>query len=245
VKLINTFSKLNNMKQIIKLIMAMLVFANVAGISFAQIPGKIYQPGDTIIMDGMSCVIYKVDETGMHGTAMSPFARTEKQLDKLKKQTIKHFKKEIKKGKATQEDMNVYLACVNNIKQIPIIVKEKAKKGGAIFRIDDWSSKIPQGWRIPSTKDAEDFATFYCGGLGKDYAIKVKFLLKYKDLTTDIFASHLISSVAFYGIIVSDSYNPSDVKFLQKWHQNATFKDWFQLNDKFVGKELTVAVKDF
>lgn len=231
------------MKQIIKLIMAMLVFAN-AGNSFAQIPGKIYQPGDTIIMDGMSCVVYKVDETGMHGTAMSPYARTEKQLDKLKKQFIKRFNKEIKKGKATQDDMNVYLACVNNIKQIPIILKEKAKQG-AIFRIDEWSSKIPQGWRIPSTKDAEEFATFYCGGIGKDNAIIVKFVLRHKELATDILARDILIQVAFRGMIISDSYNPSDVKFLQRWEQKATAKNWFEIKDKFLGSEVTVAVKDF
>ncbi len=223
----------------------MLVVVFTTDNCFAQIPGKIYQPGDTIIMDGMSCLVYKVDETGMHGTAMSPYARTTKQLDKLKKQTIKYYEKEIKKGRATQDDMNVYIASVDSLKQIPVVAVEKGKKG-KIYRVDDWSSKIPQGWRIPSTKDAEDFAIFYCGGLGKDNGIKsIKFLKKPNELTTDRSARDILLNVVFYGMIVSDSNNPSDVKFLQRWTQKFSFKEWFELKDKFIGKEKTVAVKDF
>ncbi len=230
------------MKQIIKLIMAMLIVAFTVDNCFAQIPGKTYQPGDTIIMDGMPCLVYKVDETGMHGTAMSPCARSTKELDKIKKRSIKYFEKEIKKGKATQDDMSLFITGVDRSKQIPFIAEEKGK-GGKIYRVDDWSSKIPQGWRIPSTKDAEDFATFYCGGLGKDNGMGLKFLNKAFELTTDIFVRNNLLLVASNGMIVSDSNNPSDVKFLQKW--NKSFKYWFELKDEFLGTEKTVAVKDF
>ncbi len=71
----------------------------------------------------------------------------------------------------------------------------------------------------------------------------LKFLNKAFELTTDIFVRNNLLLVASNGMIVSDSNNPSDVKFLQKW--NKSFKYWFELKDEFLGTEKTVAVKDF
>ncbi len=232
------------MKQVFRVIMALLSIAFSANDSFSQIPGKIYQLGDTIILDGMSCLVYKVDYTGMHGTAMSPYARSNKELEKLKKQSIKHFEKEIKNGKATKEDMEIYLSNLSSLAQIPVMVVEKGKKG-KIYRVDDWSTQIPYGWRIPSTKDAEEFATFYCGGLGKDNGIKYKFTMKAKELTIDPFARANLIQVAFNGMIISDSNMPADVKFLQRWMQQISGKMWFEIKETYIGKEKTVAVKDF
>lgn len=232
------------MKQTFRVILALLSIAFSANVSFSQIPGKIYQPGDTIILDGMSCLVYKVDDTGMHGTAMSPYARSVKKLEKLKKQTIKRFEREIKNGKATKEDMEIWLTHFNSSAQIPFLWVEKAKKG-IIFRVDDWSTLIPNGWRIPSTKDAEEFATFYCGGIGKDNGIKFTFLSKTYKLTIDPLARENLLEVANNGMIISDSNMPKDVKFLQRWYQKLSGKHWFEIKEKFIGKEKTVAVKDF
>lgn len=232
------------MKGICKLLLAILSVVLYTTDSMGQIPGKIYQPGDSIIIDGMSCLVYKVDDTGMHGTVMSPYMVTPKVLEKDKKKTIKDIEKEIKKGKATQEDLDVALAHYNTLKKFPVITREREGKG-TIYKVDEWSKQIPEGWRIPSTKDAEEFATFYCGGIGKEHGIKFKFLAKAYELTTAKLTKSNLLQVANYGIIVSDSNQPKDVKFLPRYWNKRTGNMWFELKDKFVGTELTVAVKDF
>ncbi len=232
------------MKQIVKLSLAILSVAVFYIDGAGQILGKIYQIGDTIILDGIPCLVYKVDETGLHGTAMSPYARSSKEIEKMKKKTLKHYEKEIKKGNATPEDMNDWLTNFSSQWQIPVITVEKVN-GGRVYRVENWSKQIPHGWRIPSTKDAEEFATFYCGGVGRSYGIKYTFVNKANSLTTDPLLRSSLTQIAFYGMIVSDSYNPADVKFLQRLHSKGTGKSWFELEASFVGSEKTVAVKDF
>lgn len=210
----------------------------------AQITGKIYQLGDTITIDGIKSIVFKVDDSGMHGTAMSPYAMTQKELDKLRKQFVKQLEKEVKKGNSTEAEMNKALSDFDNQTRLPVINTEKRKKG-RVFKVDEWSKQIPEGWRIPSKQDASDFATFYCGGLGSDHGIKFKFLMRSKDLTSDLMSQANLMMIAFYGMIISDSYDPSDVKFLQRWSKKINGKEWFEIRDKFVGSEKTVAVKDF
>lgn len=232
------------MKQIVKFILVLIsvVFSTTDGIG--QIPGKIYQLGDTIILDGITCLVYKVDETGMHGTAMSPNAKSTKELEKMKKKALKRFEKEIKKGNATPEDMNTWLSEFRYQELIPVIAFENGKRGRT-YRVDEWSKQIPQGWRIPSTRDAEDFATFYCGGIGKSNAIAFKFLGRALKLTTDPSIQSNLFQLVENGMIVSDTNEPKDIKFLQRWFQKLTGKEWFELRDSYIGKEKTVAVKDF
>lgn len=232
------------MNKSFKLIMTILVITLLHDNCIAQIQGKIYSPGDSVVIDGIPSIVYKVDESGLHGTAMSPFARTSKEIDKLKKQFAKHYEKEIKKGNATQAELEFSLACIDSLSNIPIVPIEKAKQG-KIYHVDDWSKSVPLGWRIPTIKDAEDFAVFFCGGLGKEYGKKYTFVSQASKFSSDPLIRSSLTMVVFYGIIVSDSDKPSDVRFLQRYTQRLSGKDWFEIKDTFIGKEKTVAVKDF
>lgn len=232
------------MKQVFKLFLVILSVTFFAGDSIGQTPGKIYQLGDTVNIDGLSCLVYKLDETGMHGTALSPFAKTTEKLEKEKKKTIKSFEKAIKKGKATQEELDEWLANFDSQVKIPIITKRKGTKG-LVYEVDAWSEKAPQGWRIPTSRDVEDLTTFICGGLGKNNGVTFSLIKKVNGLTADQFARSNLLSAVFYGMIVSDSNNPADVKFLQRFSQTLTMKEWFELKDTYTGNELTFAVKDF
>lgn len=207
----------------------------------AQIPGKTYQPGDSIILDGMICLVYKVDDSGMHGSAMSPRVADSKHFEKTKKNTIKYFEKEIKKGNAIQADLDVALMSIEKASKLPQM--EVTKKH--VYKVDEWTKLLPNGWRIPSSDDANDFATFYCGGLGKDYAIKVKFLMKATELTKNPLLQDILLYISQRGMIISDSCKPEDVKFMQRYQQKMSMKDWFQIDDLPIGNEQLVAVKDF
>lgn len=233
------------MKQILRLILAVMIVIMASHNAFSQIPGKIYQLGDTLVMDGMSCLVFHVDDSGMHGSVMAPYVRTEKELEKAKKEGSKHFEKEIKKERATDADLVLWQSTFEGLSRFSEIKKEKVKGGGFVFHVCEWLTQIPFGWRAPSKQDAEAFATFYCGGLGKENGIKSKFTSPVNELVPDeIWRKNLIYLI-YKGMIVSDSGISDDVQFLHQIFVPLKSISYLELRESFIGTEKTVAVRDF
>lgn len=205
----------------------------------AQVEGKVYATGDTVIMDGMNCIVIKTDETGMHGKAISPIGRTRKEIDKLKASILKDGEKRIKKGETTREEVDAYVAQAEANSKLPRIIRVKDT-----YQTGAWLNQIPSGWRLPSTEDAEDFAIFYCGGIGKDHSVKNMYK---KNMCSDKLAQETLIQLAFAGFICYD-YQHQDIKFLRQWKTGRLelpVKFWLEIKDKYAGTEKTIAVKEF
>lgn len=234
------------MKNLVKSLFVMMIAIVVTSTVNAQIPGKIYYPGDTIKMDDVTFLVFKVDDTGMHGSALSPYARSSEAIEKLKKKTLKKLKKNVKKGEMTQDELDDRILQIEAIHKIPFVPIEDSKNGYD-FRVDNWYKEAPQGWRLPTSKDAEDFAVFFCGGLGMNNA-KFNLLGQPKKVTSDeLHQSNLFDIIFKSGMIVCDSDKPDDVRFMARYITNGFkgFKDYLEIKDTFRAGVLTVAIKDF
>lgn len=213
-----------------------MLFGSTAAI--AKIPGKSYAPGDTMHVDGIIATVVSVDNTGLRGKVISPYARTPKKMEKEKKKIIKFIEKEIKKGKATQEDLDNAISYYQGAEQIPVLYT--TKKG--IFCIEDWYKEVPDGWRLPNEDDASDFAKLFCNGIGKEYNIGFNILKKIQDLVIDSFARQNFANLVLFGFYVE---KPS-FGYLKRWERAfPTIRTWFQIDKKGNGVQLTVAFKDF
>ncbi|MDE7462669.1 MAG: hypothetical protein K2M88_05860 [Muribaculaceae bacterium] len=232
------------MKKFIKPLLAIVVM-----IAFglpdlhARVPGKTYQIGDTIMMDGMIGMVYRVDETGLHGSVLSPNGLSENQIEKQNASVQKALAKAVKEGTLTEEQKKEALAFSFNLYQLPSIPEEKAKKG-KVFRVDTWSESIPAGWRLPSSQDAEEIISLLTGGIGSDYKVgSIKLDKRVSEITSDPVSQSRLRLIILGGLIIGEDTDPSKVKFVQP--MSRTMSKWFVVNDKFNGSESTFAVKDF
>lgn len=219
-----------------KLIVIMLI-AFLPMFAYGKIAGKAYAPGDTIQVDGIYGVVFVSDQSGKNGKALV-MGVSDAEKAKKEKSFAKDYQKMWKKGKISDAEYEHASEIISAWLGIPEIENSNGR-----YAISDWESKLPSGWRLPSKQDAEDFAVFYCGGIGKDYGIKGTFVPKSQKLTSDHIGKWMLMQIAFSGFICGDSQQ--DFCFLQRWSQQLTAKDWFQFNEKYLGKEKTVAVVDF
>lgn len=207
----------------------------------AQVEGKVYALGDTINLDGMNCLVYKVDETGMHGTAImmvySPYW-----LEGTIEMITDEGAKKIKKGKMTQEDLDAQIASLEARSKIPVITKTKEGQTYT-FHLDKWVKKLPKGWEFPTLADAEDFATFYCGGIGKKHSMGTLAMFKAaKKLTADPVWQNDLPQMTYNGILCGDNA----VTFLhQKKDKALGVKAWLDFDSKTNGREETVIIRKF
>jgi hypothetical protein len=230
-------------------ITAVLTMIFVSICTFAQSPGKVYALGDTIVLDGITSLVFKLDATSQHGTAMSPIACSDEQNEKRLLLLEKSYQKSLRKKEITEEEYNALIlnlkAEIEARKQIPII-EHKREKNGTTFFVDVWEEKLPAGWRLPSLVDAENFATFFCGGLGKSYAKGATFTVLGNKLNSNGYFKQDLFDIAQNGFICGKNSTPEGVRFLQRWEQRLpVLKQWFVIDEKFTGYEKTVGVKDF
>lgn len=225
------------------LIVTALVCAQSAS---AHIIGKNYMPGDIIMIDGIESLVFHVDDTGLHGKAMNIcWPDVPGDLQKSLKKAKSRYEKKIKKGEMTEEQMNNNLSIIENAFRIP---EPKRNKMAKIEHFDpqDWYKAAPEGWRLPDLTDAEDFCTFYCGGMGKDFKTSFK---KFIDLSkslvqqNDLFEQYRLMVYATKGFICTDGEN---IKFLARQMSKGLSMDcWFELSDDSTGYEMAFGVKDF
>ncbi|MDE7462668.1 MAG: hypothetical protein K2M88_05855 [Muribaculaceae bacterium] len=204
----------------------------------AQIPGKPYQIGDTIVMDNMLGMVYKIDETGLHGSAMSLPLQEDYYIKSCGSMLKIDLKKRVKKGDITAEQMETDLAL--HFKRVPPIPTQKAKDG-LYYNYKAWSNQLPKGWRLPTSQDAEDICSPFTGGLGQENSIG--------GLSEDKLASKVTANFSFkwalkrllpFGFIIEDG---DGVAFIHNINKKG--KQWFIVSDKYKGREEVIAVKDF
>ena len=185
-------------------------------------------------MDGMIAMVYKTSDSGLHGTAISPYAKTPKDIEKLKKKATKQYSDGIKKGELTQEELDERIQQIECNSKIPFIQRIKN-----VYHTGDCENLLPNGWRIPTTTDAEDFAIFYCGGLGKDYKFSTN---RYKELSSDKFIQQNLLWLSLYGFICKDP-TTSSVRFLQNQFIKLKGKSYFAIKDKYITNKQTGILK--
>lgn len=213
---------------------------NSTGISSQS--GAKLREGDVTIIDGMLSFVFKVDEETGRATVFTLAARTEKDLEKLKKKVEKHYDKEIKNNNATTEDKDRILSCLDASKQIPFVGIEQAKGDKRIYLVEEWAKSVPDGWRLPTTEDVESLAKYISWGLGKDNGMS-NWVGKIKEKTDDFIMMPELVYIFWDGILISD--DGKDLKCLQR----KTVKEWMNIKDvitigdKYAGKVRTVAVK--
>lgn len=211
----------------------------------AQVEGKVYALGDTINLDGMNCLVYKVDETGMHGTAIM-MVYTPYWLEGTIEMITDEGAKKIKKGKMTQEDLDAQIASLEARSKIPVITKTKTDSKNYRFHVDKWAQKLPVGWEFPTLADAEDFATFYCGGIGKKHSKGTFGMIKQaKKLTSDPVWQNDLLMMTSNGFICGDKPEPP-VTFLHTKKDKAMgVKAWLDFDKEMEGREETVIIRKF
>lgn len=232
-----------------------ILFSLLAGLTIpvasGQVIGKVYQPGDSIIMDGMVCMVIKVDDSGLHGTAMGPYAKNVKDLEKEKKNIVKYYEKEVKKGKATPEDLQMWTTHAESQANIPELGYSSSGKQKS-YKIEDWTNKVPDGWRLPTSEDAEAFSTLFYGGIGENYGAGFNYLKDLLKFTPFWFINMNNMKAISDGFIIKDE-DSGYTKFLVQKKPKATsvfgakFKImfWLEISDSGSGKEKTVPFKDF
>lgn len=110
-----------------------------------------FQCGDIIDINGTKAIIYKVDELGLHGVAMSV-----KCLRGIKDMWCRdnHLDKTMPSTLSEYDGME-------NTRQIIAF----AKRNGVLqkFPVFEWCNKLGEQWYIPSKKELEDFVNFWLG----------------------------------------------------------------------------------
>lgn len=227
------------MKKFISIFFATICYFTVS----AQLPGKMYTPGDTIKLYGLNCLVIATDESGLHGKAMSPHFMSPKEIEKAKKSIEKELCKQKKKGQITEEEFEIALNSnefLDIMSTLPELRSEKVK-GGIHFYIDEFNQNLPQGWRFPTEEDATDFATVTFGGFGKDYKSNNSFgNTKVADLfwQAEPFVCMHINGGILFGA-------EGNVKVIREYKGGLPLKYWLQVEEKVNLREQIVMVCDF
>lgn len=150
------------MKQLIILLCLLtgFMFAPTASVH-AQVIGKTYQIGDTIHIDGYHALVIQVDESGLHGLAMSHASSNFHK--KAEKNYIKRLDKQLKKGQISEEDYQQMLEDFRAQKVVPKVPTENFKGGRRAFDIDEFAKEMGEGWRVPNPEDVQVLNQFMIG----------------------------------------------------------------------------------
>lgn len=231
------------MKKISKILIS-LAGAFVALPAIGQIEGKTYNLGDTIFVDGQMATVFQVDETGMHGSASMVISLGE--LDaKASKQQNKFLEKQLKSGKLSQAEYDLAIAAMDArplwTKGIP---KEKDGKG-TVYRIDKWAESAPKGWRICNMEDFRTMENILNDGKGEGGEINrmghLKDMKNHGNSDHSIYA--YLSGITALGIVVCDTTEPADVRFV---HGNGNLKKVkLTVENATTHNEIEYAVTDF
>jgi len=232
------------MKTSIKFIVAMTVFVALGYLSSqAQIPGKTYQVGDTMIVDGKCCVVFQADETGLHGKVISSryllSYKTETKLEKIQSKISKEYKKKIKKGVATQEDLDRELLYAKSMEDFPNITSKLVR---SYSKLAEYESKLPEGWRFPNYEDCNDISLNQLGVPVNEAKKGFKNIFlenNPKEITYEPMM-WLMSGVMSYGLIANIN---NDVQYFRL--MTVTGSLGYKLWDRFTGNEFGAFVKDF
>lgn len=215
------------MKKIITIALLLLAMA-----AYAEIPGKIYVEGDSIHMDGMVCLVFKVNEDGTHGTAVCPKGK----ISGMEKTAIKlNLKNKKGLGMSGAEADSLIAECAYSIIP-PVPTRKGSKSNTQVYDYAQWKTMVPQGWRLINLEEAKELLALVkqYNNLTykkmKDYNITEQAYKFFIAFVTDIESTH--------GVIGTDAGN-SSVSFIRL--QGKKLDEY----SGYGGKEKTMAVKDF
>lgn len=206
---------------------------------------KQWAVGDIMEMDGMRCLVIEVDESGTRGKIMSPSVLDAETKKKIIDYHSKIVDKLIKKGEidASVREEEIKKRTMLDLAVFDIIPREKKKKGMA-YKVDEWSSTLPEGWRLPNLSDITALCSIVFGGIGSEHKVALtKLNDNVKKVTEDKYWCSNILSCFSEGMIWGPDSDPANVMFTS-WVIKGV-KCYMELRDKYTGKERTVAVKDF
>lgn len=200
--------------------------------------------GDFMILDGVPCFVFHVDESGEHGMVMSFSANSAKQAKKVQK----FMEKNLAKDSGLQSDGNAVTWDSNKL-IIPEKSKEKLDKKAwkqiwadlnsqlgdygeqnakivkdycaeknislNLFPHQYWASTLGEGWFIPGDEELRLFAQFFCGGVGKEYGLGLfKWAKRGNELTNNSLVASAITGITAFSIYSSSVRTDTGIRGL-------------------------------
>ena len=135
----------SNMKKVI-LSLLLSVCCAVAHAQFSNV-----SVGDIIDINGTKAIVYQVDETGCHGTAMSI---------KCLRGISDSWCNDSKLGKSLPPMLDEKDGMANTQAVIDFARQRNAL---ANFPVFEWCTKLGEGWYVPSVKELEAFVNYWLG----------------------------------------------------------------------------------
>lgn len=217
-----------------------LMFAfTVSVMAYAQ---KQYTVGEEVLVDGIKAFVVAVDPSGSKAKVMSlpglDPAQAHASMEEVRRQVESN-------PNLTAEQRQMALDMAQSTTRESFIQKIKEEKGkkGTIFKVDTWAETLPQGWRLPNASDAADICSLIFGGLGDKHSIKLMDVINNaKKVTPDMVWNATLMALMSNGFICGENHDPANVKFVNR--QKKGLKCYMTLQDKFIGNESTIAVKD-
>ncbi|MDD7727122.1 MAG: hypothetical protein SPE13_01790 [Alloprevotella sp.] len=227
--------------------------------------------GDFMILDGVPCFVFYVDESGEHGMVMSFSAISAKKAKKVQKEMEKLLAEEggtqsdannIQWSKLVEPDKFIWKA--DNKKDLEELVAKFSTSGEhnlqvikaycqehgkdlSNFSDHYWASQLGEGWFIPGDDELTKFAEFFCGGVGKENGLGIsKWLGRSKHVTTNPLVKKQLY-ILCQNSILSSSVRFSDCRRGLVCEQSTMFKShcFFTFYDKWSRFEFQCAVKRF
>lgn len=142
-----------------KTFLAALALTLGAGAASAQVPGKVYAVGDTIIIDNIWSWVISVDESGEHGLAFSA-PSVEGTLGPVVKffrgYRRSYFARELKEdGVSKQEAKALAVELEEQMKEHSFRGISLFGKKEKNFTEDQFRESLPEGWRMLTMEDIE------------------------------------------------------------------------------------------
>lgn len=129
----------------------LIFFLSILNSILLQAQSSIYKPGDIINIEGVNAIVYEVDESGTHGTAMSV---------KCLRAVKEMWCNDTKLGKLMPKTSNES----NGLSNTQCIIEfAKSKKALSKFPVYEWCDNLGKDWYVPSLKELESFVNFWLG----------------------------------------------------------------------------------
>lgn len=230
--------------------------------------------GDYIEFDGIPSFIFFLDESGEHGLAMmihsdvnkSTLKHMEKALSNLTEEQVMAVRKSmntpstntmtLKKDKDMRplyEELKAVLSDDGkaNTSRICHFCEEKGLSLEEYFPAVWIAREKGEGWFIPGDNELKLFASFFCGGLGKEYALGIqKWGKQPSTLSENLMVRSTLSLLSINGrnaIYSSSLHSPKDGfrKLAVKQVSMPAPKAWFEIFDRVPDKTCVCYVHEF
>lgn len=202
---------------------------------------KQYTRGEPVFVDGVRGLVVSTADDGTVATVMTlcngeglvTDADPEAAAEAIRTNTA-----------LTPEQREMALSAIDPNATISVLLPEvpREKNGSkAIYHVDQWASKVPAGWHLPNSDEAEAIATLIYGGLGKKHSVKLNKLQEAcHNATSDPLWRSQLHALAGLGFLTCPDNDPANVRFVSR--NTKGLSCFFEIADRFSGNEMTVAV---